>query len=206
MLSNNHTEHMKEIENDIERFYDQGRRHLQSDGADFSLEKGMFFLKQAADLGHAKAQYNLGVYLHESGLYADAHHYFTLAAHQKNPRANYMLGCYEAFGLIDSASEINAAYFFQLAADAGVAEAQYNLAVLLLQGKEILKSEKEAIHYFMLAAKQGNRDALYNLGICYYQGLGVTASQDESIRYLELAVKHKHPKAAETLERIMMSS
>ncbi len=97
-------------------------------------------------------------------------------------------------------------HHFRIAADAGIADAQYDLGVLLLNGKGNSKSEEEAIRYFKLAAEQGNGDAQYNLGVCYYQGRGVAVSHEEAIRYLELAVRHKHPKAAEALERVMMAA
>jgi TPR repeat protein len=57
-----------------------------------------------------------------------------------------------------------------------------------------------------LAADRGFADAEYNLGICYYQGLGTPISREESIRYLEMAVRHKHPKASQALEIVMLAA
>lgn len=169
-------------------------------------EKGVAYLKQAADLGHAKAQYNLGICLHEgrgtAQCYNQAFHYFQLAANQDHPRANYMIACYYVFGFLFPPSEERAMHYFRLAAEAGLAEAQYNLAVILLAEKKA----EEAVHYFKLAAAQDHVDAQYNLGICYCQGLGCNFSHDESIRYLELAFKQKHPRAAKALEYVMMGA
>ena len=49
------------MEQSAEALYDQGRRYLQGEGGVYSYEKGVPYLKEAADLGHAKAQYNLGI-------------------------------------------------------------------------------------------------------------------------------------------------
>ena len=176
------------------------------EGEEVCDEKAIIYLKQAADLGHAKAQYNLGICLHEgigiSKCYHQAHQYFQLAAKQDHARANYMLGCYYAFGFLSEPSKELAMYYFRLAAEAGIADAQHNLAVILLTEKKA----EEAVHYFTLAAKQGHADAQYNLGVCYCQGLGCVFSHDESIRCLELAFKQKHPKAAKALEYVMMGA
>ena len=188
-----------------EMLYQQGRRHLYGDGVAFSYEEATIYLKKAADLGHTKAQYNLGICLHQgTGIrqsYQKAYEYFQKAAKQSHPRSHYMLGCYSVFGFLSPPSEERAAHYFQLAADAGIADAQYDLAVLLLAGK----SEQQAIHYFKLAAAQGNADAEYNLGVCYYHGLGVSPSRDEAIRYLEQAVRKRQSKAAAALEVVIMA-
>jgi TPR repeat protein len=80
----------------VEALYDQGRRYLQGDGVVFSYEQGTEYLKKAADLGHAKAQYNLAVCLHlGTGIkqsYEEAYKYFQLASNQGLSRAHYMLG------------------------------------------------------------------------------------------------------------------
>ena len=187
---------------EVEKAYDQGCRYLQGDGVTRDYEKGIEYLRQAADLGSAKAQYNLGICLHQGTGSEEAYHYFQLAAKQGHPRAYYLLGCYFAFGFLFPPSETEALHYFRLAADGGIVEAQYNLAIFLLHEKETEK----AVHYFKLAAHQGNADAQYNLGICYYKGLGTSASRDKAIHYLELALEQGQSKASEALETVLMNS
>lgn len=180
---------------EADKLYDLGRRHLQEDE---TAEKGLQYLKEAADLGHTKAQYNYGILLiQKSQAYGEAFHYFQLAAKQGHARSNYMVGCYFAFGFSFPISLEDAAYFFRLAADDGVADAQYDLAVLLLSS-----DANEAVDYFKLAAEQENADAHYNLGVCYAQGLGIAASQSEALKHLEIAAKLGQPKAEAALAKI----
>ncbi len=117
---------MTSSKSDIEVLYEQARRHLQGDGVPCSYELGLPFLKEAADLGHMKAQYNLGILLHQglsvSQSYEEAYRYFELAAQQGHPRAQYMLGCYFAFGFWLLPSDEHAFHYFRLAAEAGVAD------------------------------------------------------------------------------------
>ena len=166
--------------------------------------QGVELLKKAADLGHAKAQYNLGVHLHQVvGAYEEAYPYFEKAANQDILLAHHMLGCYYSAGFLTPPSLEKALYHFRYAAQKGVADSQYNAGVLLLCEKE---TTEEGFQYFVMAAEQNHCDAQYNLGVCFAQGIGTAPSRNKAIHYLELAVKQKHPKAAKALETILMAT
>jgi uncharacterized protein len=175
-----------------------------------SKKKGISYLKKAADMGHAKAQYNLGIFFFQgmqgiSQSLQEAYRYFSLAAQQRHIRANYMMGCYFALGLLFAPCEESAIHYFRISADANDAEAQYNLGTLLLK-TQAAKFMQEGASYLQLSANQGNADAQYNLGLCYFKGIGVTQSHEKAVYYLELAVKQKHPKAASSLEHVLMTT
>src|SRR4029077_9031744 len=93
--------------------------------------------QQAADLGHAWAQYNLGhMYLDGRGLQRDrvlAYLYYLKAAEQQHERAMNLVGrcCEEGWGTprnLDAAAD-----WYRRSAEAGYFRGQYNWASLLLK-------------------------------------------------------------------------
>jgi len=76
-------------------------------------------LKKAADLGHVKAQYDLGVLLlHGKGVFKseeEAVRYFKLAAEQENADAQYNLGVCYYQGLGVAVSHEEAIRYLELA-------------------------------------------------------------------------------------------
>jgi len=195
---------MKKPPKKSESIYIKAIQFLQEDPHTDTYKEGIAFLKKAADLGHPKAQYNLGIHLHQNhGSYEEAHPYFEKAAEQDHPLAHHMLGCYHSCGFLIPPSIEKALHHFRYAADKGISDAQYNAGVLLLCEKE---TSEEGFYYFQLAAKQNHPDAQYNLGVCYSQGIGTVPSQDKAIYYLELAVKQKQPKALKALEKVLMQT
>lgn len=186
-----------------EDIYAQAITYLKDPHTNGNYKKGIASLRKAANLGHMKAQYNLGICLHEArGEYKEALRYFQKSALQGHLLSHYMIGCYYALGFIPPASEEKAIAHFRLAADGGIADAQYNLGVILLADSQKVL---EAVQYLKLAAKQNQADAQYNLGVCYFLGIGCPLSHDDAIHYLELAVRQKQPKAANMLEKVMLA-
>jgi TPR repeat protein len=187
-----------------DQIYEKAVTCLQQEPGSKVYEEGVAYLQQAARLGHAKAQYNFGIHLHQTKSdYEKAFVYFKRAAKQNHPQAHHMLGCYHSCGFLLPPSLDKALLHFRHAADLGVANAQYNAGVLLLCEKETLP---EAFRYFQMAAEQKHPEAVYNVGVCYSQGIGTKPSRTKAIYYLEIAVQQKQPKAIKALEAALMNS
>ena len=126
-----------------EEIYKQARAYAEA--GDY-VEAAKCF-KKAAEAGHVKAQYNLGVCLHE-GLggyraHMEAFYYFKKAADGGHMLAHYMLGCYFAMGLAPYESKEEGIEHFRIASEAGVVDAQYNYGVYLLKEKRAEKKLKK---------------------------------------------------------------
>ena len=147
-----------------------------------------------AELGDAKAQYNLGVsYLRGDGVAKnpnEAVKWFEKAAGQDYAYANYALG-------IRDEDSLN--FFFSklaIAADNGVAEAQFRIG----RGcANRWNNDVEAVKWYRKAADQGLADAQFNLGRCYYNGFGVTQDFTEAVKWYRKAAEQSNVYAQFTL-------
>ncbi|RAP25871.1 hypothetical protein DID78_07115 [Candidatus Marinamargulisbacteria bacterium SCGC AG-343-D04] len=121
----------------------------------------------AAEQGHARAKYNLGVmYDKGEGVAKDlneALRLYRLAAEQGLAKAqNHMGWMYEnGEGVEKDLKE--AVRLYRLAADQGFAKAQKNLANMYREGKGVEKNENIAAKWYTLAAQQGHQEALNQL-------------------------------------------
>jgi TPR repeat protein len=82
-----------------------------------------------------------------------------LAADQRNPYAQAMLGLLYERGIGVSQDYTEALKWFRLAADQGFLVAQYELGVVYEKGNGVPQSNAEAVKWYRLAAKQGHKDA-----------------------------------------------
>lgn len=136
-----------------------------------------------AELGDARAQYNLGVsYLNGDGIAknpAEAAKWFEKAAGQDYAYANY------ALGLCDENS--HTVFFSRLAAaaDQGVAEAQFRIGRAFANHD----NRSEAVRWYRKAAEQGLAEAQFNLGRCYYNAFGVTRDFAEAVKWYRKAAE-----------------
>jgi len=119
--------------------------------------------RQAADLGHVKAQYNLGIaYVQGEGVakdYRQGINWFRQAADQNFAPAQLNVGIAYAQGLGVEKDPQQALAWYQKAAKQGFAPAQYNLGTMLYQGQGVAKDPVMAYVWLSLAAAQGNQDA-----------------------------------------------
>ncbi|GAM98442.1 type II/IV secretion system ATPase TadZ/CpaE [alpha proteobacterium U9-1i] len=139
--------------------YAAALEHLNADRA----EAAVTLLRQAAESGHAMAQYRLAL-LYERGEgvganMAQARAYTERAAASGNRMAMHNLGVYFAQGEGGPVDEAAAFRWFRQAAEFGVADSQYNLGVLYQRGRGVNEDKNEALFWFLLAARQGDTQA-----------------------------------------------
>ena len=155
--------------------------------------------REAAELGHAKSQYSLGVeYSKEYSKFIpkdpeEALKLFQKAAEQGHIDAQYRLGKH----YYDKNEKPTAVGWWEKAADKGHSEAQYRLGNIYYEGIKddadlnIVDSDKEkAFEFWKQAAVQEHLTAQYNLGIAYKNGLGVTKDCHEALQWLRKVAEH----------------
>lgn len=123
---------------------------------------------EAAEAGHAKAQYYLGEMSLSHSTQQDAVRWYELAARQGHAEAQYRLGeCYyEGFGVEKDAAQSE--YWFRKAANLGHTRAQYRFGSCC-EAKGSCPSREMAMHWYKKPAQEGDHDAEYALGMCYAQ-------------------------------------
>jgi TPR repeat protein len=127
---------------------------------DYKLYSAKEKFKLAAEKGHAKAQYKLGIMLYggEGGEKNDdqAKNMFSLAAAQDNDDAMYMYGLMLYNGEGGEKNDDQAKKLFKSAADKGNKEAMFMLGFMLYVGEGGVKNIDQAKQMFELA---NNEDA-----------------------------------------------
>lgn len=171
---------------------------LRADGA-----KKVELLRQAVDLGHADAMYELGdCYFDGVGVEKDLHAAFKLmqqAADLGHPMAAAALGvAYHdpgEFKNIVTEDEELAEKYLLIAAKSGNSDAQLFLSHLY----DNQERYDEAFIYANRAACFGNSDAQLYLGSFYFRGVGVEQDKSKAVELLKEASKQGNAKAMQIL-------
>ena len=128
-------------------------------------------LEEAADQGHADAQYNIGVIYdngHGVAQYDSATmKWFRMAADQELAEAQGNLGSMYESGQGVAQDYSAAMKWYRMAADQGDALAQYNLGCMYYQGQGVAQDYSAAMKWYRMAADQGDAKAQCNLGVMY---------------------------------------
>lgn len=174
------------------------------------LEKGDYvqaarFFHNAAELGHAKSQYNLALcYEGGNGVEQDqqeAVRWYRAAAEQGLADAQNNLAVFYEQGRGVKQDQHEAVRWYRAAAEQGYASAQYNLALCYEDGNGVEQDHAEAVHWYQKAADQGNAKAQYNLAICYARGEGVEKDLDTAITWAERA----HEQGYEAADKLLFN-
>ena len=153
----------------------------------------------AADQGHAKAQYNLGL-MYDEGRGVpqsdtEAVKWYRKAADQGHAKAQYNLGWMYRDGRGVAQDDSEAAKWYRMAADQENARAQNSLGVMYQNGRGVPQSDTEAVKWYRKAADQGEPWAQNNLGLMYDEGRGVPQSDTEAVKWYRKAADQGHAKA-----------
>lgn len=160
--------------------------------------------KLEADHGDVSAQASLGLmYLDgTNGVtqdYAQAMHYFQLAAAQGNSKAQTNLGYMYHFGLGVAQDYAAAARYYNQAVVHDDDTAQNNLGTLYYYGQGVAQDKAAAARYYKLAAAAGNGYAQSNLGYMYEMGEIVPKDYATALRYFELSAAQGNPRGQTNL-------
>jgi TPR repeat protein len=112
------------------------------------------------------------------------------AAEGGDPRAAYLLGQVEEYGLGGRPRRpAEAARWYGVAAEAGNPWAQFRLAQLHERGQGVARSPRRALELTAAAAGAGHARAAHNLGTAYLSGTGVPRDAAEGARWLNVAAE-----------------
>ena len=178
-------------------YYEEALRQAKAGKASQALES----LRQAADLGHPAAAYELAeaytngigtaVNLEEGGKWLQR------ATELEEPRAFFFLGANFAAGVGVEQDLEQAAYYFGEAALRGHIEAQYRLGEAFAEGKGVPKDLPWAMRWYGRAAYKGHNEAQFAYGILMAAGRGLPKNPNTAYRWLRLAELGGHPTAAQ---------
>ena len=185
---------MEQTNSKAEALLEQGMEYIENDAVD----RGLPYLKQAAELGLLEAQ---GMYLGTLlELSEDSDKDYTkeikkcvewirAAAINGNPEGQGMLGEIYSGGLGVPENQETAVKWYRKAAMQGNDGAQYYLGECYYLGKGVAENDAEAIKWFQKAANQEHAGAQYYLGECYYLGRGVAENDAKAVKWFQKAAE-----------------
>lgn len=158
---------------------------------------------EAADLGLATAQYNLGrAYDKGRGVernLAEAARWYKRAADQNHVGAMAALATLYEFGDGVGVNMVEALRLYRLSADAGDVYGLTGLAYLYAEGKGVGRDAAEARRLYEMAADKGHARAMFNLSLMLLRGEGGGKDVDRAIRLLAAAAAKGHASAKHEL-------
>ncbi|MET0295309.1 MAG: SEL1-like repeat protein, partial [Phenylobacterium sp.] len=143
----------------VELLFAQGVQATESGDA-----SGLDKLKQAANLGHAPAQFYLAK-LYEAGRggvkadMAEARKWTERAAQGGERKAMHNLALYYFEGVGGPKNTTLAAQWFQRAAEMGLLDSQYNLGRLYEEGIGVPQNGAEAYRWYLIAGRSGDTES-----------------------------------------------
>jgi TPR repeat protein len=195
-----------------------GLAHATGCGARRDVAEGMRLLQQAADHGHAGAQYDLAeLMLKQPGAsqHARALSYLSDAAERNHLQAMYRLGMLYRAGEAGAASATpvaaasrraphlaSALSWLERAAELGHAEASYELGQMHAQALGKAQDFEQALHWYLLAADQGHAKAQFNLGFLHSHGQGVEQDYVKAYEWYAISEASGYALARQNLDYI----
>jgi TPR repeat protein len=184
---------------------DKGNKIDEYNYCDFCLETGVNiefykgYLNRAAEKGHRRAQYELGMcYLKGLDVEKDeikAFEWIQKAAEEGHAVAGYHLGMCFFYGAGVEKDEGKGFKWIQKAAEQGYAVVQYYLGIGYFSDYGMAKDKLKAFEWIQKAAKQGHKKAQYEVGLGYLEGLYVEKDEVKSFGWMKKAAKQGHAKA-----------
>ena len=173
-----------------EEAYKLGRQYYD----DENYYEAVSYFKIAAELGHAKAQNNMGV-CYRNGYSVpqndkEAVVWYRKAAEQGLAIAQCNLGyCYDnGYGVPQDYKE--AVKWYRKAAEQGDAEAQYNLGACYTHGRGVTQDHYESVKWYRKAAERGYIRAQNLLARFYFVGVeGVSKNFKEAVKWWRRAAE-----------------
>lgn len=159
-------------------------------------------MQQAADLGLAEAQDDIGLMYYEGTSlpkdFKKSIEFLTKSATQGYAKGQYNLGVMYHRGRCGLSVDLTKAiYFYRKAAEQGLPEAENNLAFMYLNGEGGLpKNPIKAVEFFQRAVEKNYVNAQLNLGLIYQKGAeGVSQDLKKAALLFHKAADQDDPSA-----------
>lgn len=151
-------------------------------------------VRQAAEGGHAPAQYTLGsMYSFGQGIEpsrSEAMIWFERAASQDHPLALYNLGLYYDLGIGVAQDRTRALAWYRRGAAAGEPQAAYNAGHMMLTADGVARDAAEGLRLIEQSASAGTADAQASLGYIFEVGYGVGKDPAKALDYYAQAERN----------------
>ncbi|MFI3244751.1 MAG: tetratricopeptide repeat protein [Akkermansia sp.] len=163
------------------------------------LQLALRLYQQAADAGHAEAQYTMALLL-TSGLMTEidlpaARHYLSLAAAQLTEAKLLLATLYLRGGWGFEPNALLACQLLDELASAGDADAQFLLGNCCLKGSGVSQDSTRGLALLEQAAAQDQLPALLLLAYCYREGQHVKANELKALQMTAKAAQLGSPEA-----------
>jgi serine/threonine protein kinase/TPR repeat protein len=162
--------------------------------------RAIALFRQAAERGHARAQYRLAQY-YEQGAQDipkdenQAIRWYRKAAEQGLADAMFSLGIHHENGIVVRADPAEAVRWYRRGAVRGHAMSQNNLGACLQEGIGTPRDPVDAVRWYRKAAEGRLMDAQNNLGVCFEAGLGVARNLEQAVTWYRRAADQGEPDA-----------
>lgn len=164
-------------------------------------------LRDAAELGHARAAYDLGLaYMDGDGVPEDfelSATWINRAADLGDPGAEFLVGSSLYGGIGVGQDMAGGLSFLERAADQGHPKAQFLLGQAYVDGVGVEKNAQWAARWYGKAARGGHAQAQYALGVMFASGLGVPKSPRQAYRWFSIAAANGYEKAVGLRDEMM---
>ena len=151
-------------------------------------------VRQAAEGGHAPAQYTLGsMYSFGQGVElskTEAMIWFERAASQDHPLALYNLGLYFDLGIGVAQDRTRALAWYRRGAAAGEPQAAYNAGHMMLTADGVARDAAEGLRLIEQSASAGTADAQASLGYIFEVGYGLGKDPARALDYYAQAERN----------------
>jgi TPR repeat protein len=166
-----------------------GQAALKRDVEPKDLDHALKLFLQAAETGHAEAQYYAAVCYGAAvpPKMQEAKRWIQQSADQGLTKAQYLLGVGYISGDFGEKDDTKGLSWIRKAADGHYADAQWFLGLRHLSGEGVSIDEKRAAALFAEAAEQDHAPACVALGSCYADGIGVENDPDKAVQWLAKA-------------------
>lgn len=179
----------KAQQGDAEAMYQMGERYAHGDGVKKDEDTAAEWWSKAAEMGHARAQHNLGIYYFfnkkeiDNGL-----KWLDEAAGQNLDLAFYSLGYIYFEGINVEKNIAKGLEYITKAAELGKQEAQFRLSCIYHDGNAVEQDLDKARYWLEKYLEHDSADAHYRMGICLYAGDMYDIDKNKALEHFKIAV------------------
>lgn len=161
-----------------------------------TMVQGVALMNLAAEMGYAKAQYQIGLIHGLRGEFAEAIALFEKAAKQEHTESMVLLADYYEIGFNVPKNPEKATELINHALELGSLPAKNWLGKKYAEGRGVKKDPKKAFELYSEAAAMNDAEGQRLVAYCYRTGFGTKKNYDESVRFARLAMQKHDLQAA----------
>ena len=195
-LKNDYNKARKVILEAVEKKYPPAQYWLYMNRYKFRLDqtKAFKWLQEAAELGHPKAQCELGdCYQYGRNVSKnseEAAKWYRKAAEKGDPEGQVKWGNSLIYGKGVKKNQEEAVLWYRKAADQNFGMAFYSLGMSFEYGRGVKSDLKKALEFYQKAADLGIPQAHYKLGSLYENGKGTKKDLNAAVQWYQKAAGH----------------